>query len=451
MDDLIFSIVGANSPPSVQSSSNSYQDAKKTSDGQSFQEELNAQETRQTSQDRSNSKQTTTTDTNSYGIRDDSPVIDVKTRTDKNGVNQKADTSKSSSGTSSAQSKKTDDAADDDSDQDHSDDQNADDTTDPQAQAAAAAAAAQAQNTDEPKITDEDAAQMVDAAMEAISAVTGTGTADTAAALSEITDSTATIADGAAQVDPTVIASQNAMQVQAAPLPADGDATAAQSNTDVQSAAQTKQEAQTQQNMAANAAVNVKTTENGETTSTKSGTTSQSSTITAAAGIFEGSSNTQTNNVTSTVNVEPARLAEARAQDIIAQVTRSMDAVIKSGQSYMKIQLYPENLGRIDLRLTSSNQGLVVTMVAESSSTGSMLESQLSTLRQSLSDAGIQLAHLGVGGGGSNNQPGQQSGRWQNSSSSLRGWTEFGSNDDSSDDLQVNRKSLSNNGVDYKV
>lgn len=456
MNDLVLSIVGANSPPSVQSGGSSHQDAKKVSDGQSFQDELKSQETRITYQDRSSSKSTTTTDSNVYGLRNDASLIDVKTQSGQNGVENKADSSNSSSDPSSTQSKRAEDSTEETSDQDDTNGQNPDGSTDPQAQAVAAAAAAQAQTTDDTKITDQEAAQMLDAAMEAIGAVTDAGTAanpaaDTAATLSETSDGSTGTIDGSSEIDPTVITSQNAMQVQPSVQAIGEDLVAVQGLNNAQTTVQTKQEAQKQQNIAASAAVNVNSTENSDTTPAKSGTTSQNSTITAAAGLFESSSSNQASDITSsTVNAEPARLAEARAQDIIAQVTRSMDAVVKSGQNFMKIQLYPENLGRIDLRLSSGTQGLVVTMIAESSSTGSMLESQLSNLRQSLSEAGIQLAHLGVGSGSANNQSGQQSGHWQNSSS-VRRWNDFGSNDDPSDDLSVIRKSMSNSGVDYKV
>ena len=94
---------------------------------------------------------------------------------------------------------------------------------------------------------------------------------------------------------------------------------------------------------------------------------------------------------------EPARLAEAQHKDTVWQICRNVETLIKNRQPVLHMVLYPEELGRIDLRLSTSSAGLGVTVMAEQASTNKLLESQMAQLRQSLNDAGIQLAHFSVG------------------------------------------------------
>ena len=94
---------------------------------------------------------------------------------------------------------------------------------------------------------------------------------------------------------------------------------------------------------------------------------------------------------------EPARLAEAQNKDMVAQICQNIETLVKNRQPTLRMVLYPEELGRIDLRFTTSSAGLGVTVMAEQASTNRLLESQMAQLRQSLTDAGIQLAHFSVG------------------------------------------------------
>lgn len=105
---------------------------------------------------------------------------------------------------------------------------------------------------------------------------------------------------------------------------------------------------------------------------------------------------------------EPARLAEAHAAEIVRQINRQIDQMSRTGRASLRMQLYPEELGRIELRLTAGPEGLGVTLIADQAPTGRLIESQLNNLRQSLMQAGFQLANLDVGHEGSPNQ-----GQWR--------------------------------------
>jgi len=107
----------------------------------------------------------------------------------------------------------------------------------------------------------------------------------------------------------------------------------------------------------------------------------------------------------STIPNEPARLAEARNGEIIKQVSHALESLTRGGQSTLRLQLNPQDMGRIDLRLTSSMDGLRVWIQADQAQTGRLLESSLNQLKQSLHEAGVQLSQLSVGQG-NDQQPG---------------------------------------------
>jgi len=82
--------------------------------------------------------------------------------------------------------------------------------------------------------------------------------------------------------------------------------------------------------------------------------------------------------------------------DVVRQIASQMEASIQQGRSSLRVQLHPQELGGIDIRFASSSQGVHVTVYAEQASTGRLLEAQLNQLRQSLTDAGVNLAQLNI-------------------------------------------------------
>jgi len=116
---------------------------------------------------------------------------------------------------------------------------------------------------------------------------------------------------------------------------------------------------------------------------------------------------------------EPARLAEARSTpdpgptieaDAAEQVRRELMQMARSGPASVRLRLYPEELGRIDIRLSHTPAGLEVTLAADQAGTARALESQLGQLRQSLAEAGLALNSLDISQGGLS---GQAHARWQ--------------------------------------
>jgi flagellar hook-length control protein FliK len=97
---------------------------------------------------------------------------------------------------------------------------------------------------------------------------------------------------------------------------------------------------------------------------------------------------------------ELARLSEARpgkSLPMVAQIQQGVETLAKSGQTSLRLQLYPEALGRVDLKLTSGADGVRVSLTADLSATGNLLERHAQELRQALSDSGLTVAGLSIG------------------------------------------------------
>ena len=114
---------------------------------------------------------------------------------------------------------------------------------------------------------------------------------------------------------------------------------------------------------------------------------------------------------------EPARLAEAQTTNILQQITNQLDGLVRSGRQTLHLQLNPQDLGTIDMKVTHTQQGVSVSLMAENGATGKLLETQLGQLRQTLMEAGVQInqlhvgVHSGSGGSGQGFNQGTRSSR----------------------------------------
>jgi flagellar hook-length control protein FliK len=94
---------------------------------------------------------------------------------------------------------------------------------------------------------------------------------------------------------------------------------------------------------------------------------------------------------------EPARLAEAQATRIINQLQDNILRASQAGHTSLHLQLHPEELGRIDLELTSQADGLRITFTPDNPETSKLLACHLKELQQSLTEAGVQISGLSIG------------------------------------------------------
>ncbi|MDT8897678.1 flagellar hook-length control protein FliK [Thermanaerothrix sp. 4228-RoL] len=86
------------------------------------------------------------------------------------------------------------------------------------------------------------------------------------------------------------------------------------------------------------------------------------------------------------------------ADQLLHQTVRAVDMMVRLDQSNLHLQLYPESLGRIEIRIAHGAEGTHVLLMADQPQTERLLQTGLNELRQSLTHAGIQLADVAVGG-----------------------------------------------------
>jgi flagellar hook-length control protein FliK len=153
------------------------------------------------------------------------------------------------------------------------------------------------------------------------------------------------------------------------------------------------------------------------------------------------------NNTQVTQLHEPARLAEAPKAETITQISNQIESLVTANRSSIRVQLYPEELGHIDLRIVSNKSGVGVTMVADKSTTQEILRSEMNMLKQSIEQAGIQLSDLNIGQGQNSSQ--------NQMAEEQRGHKNFSYNSSEHKDQEAEGKSrnvlLQTSVVDYRV
>ena len=108
----------------------------------------------------------------------------------------------------------------------------------------------------------------------------------------------------------------------------------------------------------------------------------------------------------------PEKLSVTRVKEyeVIQQVTNQLKPRIKIGETSMRLTLKPDELGSIEVEMVSTAQGVSVSFVTEQASTGQLLEAQVSQLKQSLKDAGVQLSNVNIN---QHNQPRHEGGAFR--------------------------------------
>jgi hypothetical protein len=82
---------------------------------------------------------------------------------------------------------------------------------------------------------------------------------------------------------------------------------------------------------------------------------------------------------------------------LIKQLQQQVLRAAQAGNTSLHLQLHPEDLGQIDLELTSRLDGLRITFTPDNPETGKLLAFHLKDLQQSLTEAGVQISGLSIG------------------------------------------------------
>jgi flagellar hook-length control protein FliK len=83
-------------------------------------------------------------------------------------------------------------------------------------------------------------------------------------------------------------------------------------------------------------------------------------------------------------------------QDMINAIHATIDIAARQGATQARIQLQPQELGQINIRLSQTSQGLLARVSAETPAAAQALADGRSELRQSLSSLGLPLLRLDI-------------------------------------------------------
>jgi flagellar hook-length control protein FliK len=101
---------------------------------------------------------------------------------------------------------------------------------------------------------------------------------------------------------------------------------------------------------------------------------------------------------------------EADTTLILNQISDKLKTTMDAGKDTVKIQMQPENMGKVDVRIVRGSDGVQFYFTADTLSTSRALQASLNQLHQSLMDAGVKVGNMSVSYQG---QPGQQNNQGQ--------------------------------------
>lgn len=88
--------------------------------------------------------------------------------------------------------------------------------------------------------------------------------------------------------------------------------------------------------------------------------------------------------------------AKVNSNNILSQIVGQFSKAIKGGSSEIRIQLTPENLGKMSLKISSTDNTITAKIFAESAMVKDVIEANLNQLRSSLSEKGIVVSNIEV-------------------------------------------------------
>lgn len=87
---------------------------------------------------------------------------------------------------------------------------------------------------------------------------------------------------------------------------------------------------------------------------------------------------------------------ELNKTDILSQINNKLDGLKDEGTSKISIILRPENLGRINLELINSKEGLTAQITADSAHVKELLDKNLDSLKDTLGNQGVNVNNVSV-------------------------------------------------------
>ena len=125
-----------------------------------------------------------------------------------------------------------------------------------------------------------------------------------------------------------------------------------------------------------------------------------------------------TTDVTAKVSANASPAEPVNKDDLFAQIVEKAKVSLNRGNGEMEVNLKPDHLGKLHLKVSVENQLVTAKFVAESQQVKEIIETNLNQLRRDLQDNGIQVDQLMVSVGGHHNDGG-----FQNASHNSSGFT----------------------------
>lgn len=98
------------------------------------------------------------------------------------------------------------------------------------------------------------------------------------------------------------------------------------------------------------------------------------------------------NNITN----QPLNPEEIHAKNLMEQLIHKVEGTYKAGKTQLKLQLMPENLGKLSINLSSENQTIKAKVYVESLQVKEVIESSLNQFKESLREKGLNISSVEV-------------------------------------------------------
>ncbi|MEB3328537.1 MAG: flagellar hook-length control protein FliK [Candidatus Sericytochromatia bacterium] len=97
-----------------------------------------------------------------------------------------------------------------------------------------------------------------------------------------------------------------------------------------------------------------------------------------------------------TRTMSPAPTQPARPEEVLPQILKQAELMKAQQQNTVKLQLYPEHLGKLEIKVMAHQGVLSAQLTADSAQVKGMLETQLAGLQRSLQELGLKVDRVEV-------------------------------------------------------
>jgi len=92
----------------------------------------------------------------------------------------------------------------------------------------------------------------------------------------------------------------------------------------------------------------------------------------------------------------PPKPVNMQDQEFLIELAGRIQAQIRGGREMIRIQLHPEDLGRLEIRAESGRNGIIARIAAETADVKKLLENNIQSLQQTLEARGLKIDRLHI-------------------------------------------------------